>query len=143
MACLFSLTAAACADDASKAEEATEERYEWMCSFAKEYFEDLTLPKYEDMVVSEKDKLMFVQSKYGIARAQDMLDAPAGTQCSAVKELSQVKVFAEKDGYSFVIIMEDVDGTMGWIDSEYLTDSWNYNLSMGRTINGWSYFCEE
>jgi hypothetical protein len=128
----------ACADDNSSAEEATQKRYEGMCAFAEEHFEDLTLPEYEDMIVTEKDKLMFVQSEHGFVRAQKMFTAPDGEEvCAGVNELSQVKVFAQKGDYSFVIIMEDVDGTMGWVETEYLTDSWNYNISMGRTINSY------
>ena len=139
MLCVFSLiSAAACAEELSKAEKATKERYERMCSYAAEYYSDLILPEYEDMIVSEKDELLFVQSKYGRAKDQKMLDAPDGNECARVKDLSQVKVYAQKDDYSFVIIMEDVDGTMGWIENAYLTDSWNYNLCMGRTINNWS-----
>lgn len=139
MICAFSfISAAACAEEASKAEEATKKRYEEMCSFAAEHFPDLKLPEYEDMIVTEKDELMFVQSKYGIAKAQKMLDEPNGNVCAGVKDLSQVKVFARRGNYSFVIIMEDVDGTMGWIDNDYLTDNWNYNLCMGRTINSWA-----
>ncbi len=125
------------ADDNSSAEDATQKRYDGMCAFAEEHFEELTLPEYEDMIVTEKDKLMFVQSEHGFVRAQKMLTAPDGEVCAAVNELSQVKVFAQKGDYSFVIIMEDVDGTMGWVETEYLTDSWNYNLSMGRTINSY------
>ena len=139
MICIFSfISAAACAENSSEAENATKKRYEEMCSFAEEHYPDLKLPEYEDMIVTEKDKLMFVQSKYGIAKAQKMLNEPDGIECARVKDLSQVKVFAQRGDYSFVIIMEDVDGTMGWIDSAYLTDSWNYNLCMGRTINNWS-----
>lgn len=134
--CISSLlSTAAFADDESDAEIATLTRYLGMVEFAEEYFEDLTLPEYEDMILSEEDTILFVQSKYGLVKAQKMLDAPDGNECARVKDQSRVKVFAQKDDYSFVIIMEDVDGTMGWIENAYLTDSWNYNLCMGRTIN--------
>lgn len=135
--CIFSVLSAAYADGNLTADEITQKRYESMCAFAEEHFEDLTLPEYEDMIITESDKLMFVQAKHGRAKAQEMLDAPDGDVCAAVNDLSQVKVYAQKDGYSFVIIMEDVDGTMGWVETQYLTDNWSYSLCHGRTINSY------
>lgn len=135
--CIFSVLPAAYADNNTTADEITQKRYESMCAFAEEHFEDLTLPEYEDMIITESDKLMFVQAKHGRAKAQEMLDAPDGEVCAAVNDLSQVKVYAQKDGYSFVIIMEDVDGTMGWVETQYLTDNWSYSLCHGRTLNSY------
>ena len=144
MLCVFSLVSAvACAENTSEAEEATQKRYDVMCSFAAEYYEDLTLPEYEDMVVTEKSEILFVQSKYGIAKAQKMFDAPDGNECARVRDLSRVMVLARKGDYSFVILMEDVDGTMGWIENAYLTENWNYNLCHGRTTNNWPEFEEK
>ncbi len=118
-----------------KDEEQLREIYDDLIYRIYKFDEDIMLPNFEDMLDLDEIGYKYVQSKHGIARGQKLYTEPDGEVKWYAKDGRMVKVYAKYKDYSFVELMMDKDeteGTLAWIETSYLVNKWNANLSLQR-----------
>lgn len=115
---------------------ALQEIYDDLCYRIYEFDEDVAIPELKHMLPLDEIGFKRIQSRKGFAAGQDIFEAPKGEARWSAKDGCMVKVYATYGDWTLVELMineKRSEGTIGWVPSSCLRDSFDMSVSAQRS----------